>query len=303
MKGNSLHRLIAALFVTLATTGAIVAYIAASASASASGGTINGSFCMPIVNGTMNMRCIEATFDGQTAEGYTNHPAALTLTPGTYTFSVLDDSAGHDFSLRSCPGTFTACGPGSGTVLSPPLTTRAENDTSPVTRDVELTAGTYRLFCDVGAGTANAHESAGMYVDIVVAALRGANLHGANLENALLPNVDLHGANLQGADGSNGNFSGAGLQGANLSRGTFDNADFSGADLQGANLNRADLTGADLSGANLAGANLNSANLTGANLDGADVAGANLNTVTYSNTTCPDGTNSDADGGTCKGHL
>jgi len=42
----------------------------------------------------------------------------------------------------------------------------------------------------------------------------------------------------------------------------------------------------------------------GVNLKGATVnAATNLNKVTWSNTTCPDGTNSNADGGTCTGHL
>jgi hypothetical protein len=41
----------------------------------------------------------------------------------------------------------------------------------------------------------------------------------------------------------------------------------------------------------------------GANLSGAMVTGANFNNVTWSDTTCPDGTNSNADGGACAGHL
>ena len=47
--------------------------------------------------------------------------------------------------------------------------------------------------------------------------------------------------------------------------------------------------------------NLQEANLTDANLSGASLVGANLNKVTWSNTTCPDGTNSDLDGDTCTG--
>ena len=58
-----------------------------------------------------------------------------------------------------------------------------------------------------------------------------------------------------------------------------------------------------LVGANLKGANLSGANLSGANLSGANLTGANLSDVTWGNTTCPDGTNSDNDGGTCLGHL
>jgi YVTN family beta-propeller protein len=78
--------------------------------------------------------------------------------------------------------------------------------------------------------------------------------------------------------------------------------------LAGCNLHDLNLTGARLSGANLSNANLNGANLTGAdlsgaNLSGANLSGANLNKVTWSDTKCPDDTNSDADGGTCTGHL
>ena len=76
------------------------------------------------------------------------------------------------------------------------------------------------------------------------------------------------------------------------------------ASLAGCNLSGLNLTGAQLARANLTGANLNGANLTGANLTGATItATTNFNKVTWSNTTCPDGTNSNADGGTCTGHL
>jgi hypothetical protein len=63
------------------------------------------------------------------------------------------------------------------------------------------------------------------------------------------------------------------------------------------------LSGLNLANAQLAGADLKGANLAGANLADATVTGANFNKVTWSNTTCPDGTNSNADGGTCTGHL
>jgi hypothetical protein len=97
------------------------------------------------------------------------------------------------------------------------------------------------------------------------AALAGCNLHGLDLSNAILAGADLSG----------------------------------GTDLSYANLNMADLNGANLSFANLSGANLNQADLTGANLTGANLTGANLTNakldgVIWSNTTCPDGTNSSA---------
>ena len=93
------------------------------------------------------------------------------------------------------------------------------------------------------------------------------------------------------------------LSGANLNGADLTGMYLGGANLSGANLNKANLTGADLAGANLTDANLNKANLTGADLAGATVTGANFNDVKWSDTTCPDGTNSNSDGGTCAGHL
>jgi hypothetical protein len=93
------------------------------------------------------------------------------------------------------------------------------------------------------------------------------------------------------------------LAGCNLSGLDLTGANLQGADLTDANLNGANLTGANLRGANLTDANLNHANLTSADLTGATLTGANLNHVTYSDTTCPDGTNSNNNGGTCTGHL
>jgi hypothetical protein len=60
-------------------------------------------------------------------------------------------------------------------------------------------------------------------------------------------------------------------------------------DLEGANLAFAALTGANLTGATFTGADL-----TGASLAGATVTGATWTTVTWLDTTCPDGSNSNA---------
>jgi uncharacterized protein YjbI with pentapeptide repeats len=63
------------------------------------------------------------------------------------------------------------------------------------------------------------------------------------------------------------------------------------------------LTDDNLQNADLAGVDLANADLTGAILTGADLAGANLAGVLWSDTTCPDGTNSDNDGETCVNNL
>jgi uncharacterized protein YjbI with pentapeptide repeats len=156
------------------------------------------------------------------------------------------------------------------------------------------------------------------------------NLTGAVFRNSTLTGAQFSGANLTGieSDGVIGTPSTlptnwilidgvligpaavldafANLSGANLS----------GADLQStlifANLTNANLTGVDLTGANLHGANLTNANLTnakmtnaqvfGTNLTGATMTGADVIGVIWTNTTCPDATNSNSDGGTCVGH-
>ena len=132
---------------------------------------------------------------------------------------------------------------------------------------------------DAAGANATAAES-----DIGGTNLRGLNVSGINLMGVSLPNDSLATDNLRGANLSGGNLEGTSLQGANL-----------------ANTN---LTGTNLSGAALQGANLEGANLANANLTGARLQGANLRAVSWSNTVCPDGTNSDnAVGGTCLKHL
>jgi Alpha/beta hydrolase domain/Pentapeptide repeats (8 copies) len=143
--------------------------------------------------------------------------------------------------------------------------------------NVDLTGG-YLLDEDAAGANATAAESS-----VGGTSLRNLNLSGVNLMGVSLPNESLVGDNL-----TNANLSNSTLQGTNLK----------GVVLTGANL-----AGANLIGAALQGANLQGANLTNANLGGATSKGASLGGVTWSNTVCPDGTNSDADGNTCLGHL
>jgi hypothetical protein len=114
---------------------------------------------------------------------------------------------------------------------------------------------------------------------------------------------DLSGANLNRADLPGDFLVGARLEGANLDHAELAGAFLDAARLGGANLNDADLAGAFLNGAALQAANLHGANLTRASLTGADLTGANLTGALWSDTTCPDGSNSDRDGGTCANDL
>jgi phospholipase C len=117
---------------------------------------------------------------------------------------------------------------------------------------------------------------------------RNANEAGKNLKEW----------NLAGVLANDTAFTKANLDGAFLVDGVFEGATFRNADLNGANLSGANLQGANLTGANLMNANFRHANLTGAHLSGANVKGA-----IWSDTTCPDGSNTDDNGGSCLGHT
>jgi uncharacterized protein YjbI with pentapeptide repeats len=74
--------------------------------------------------------------------------------------------------------------------------------------------------------------------------------------------------------------------------------DFSSGSVAGSTFQGDSLVDADFSGSNAS-----DADFTGADLDGANFTGANTSSDTWSNTTCPDGTNSDDDGGSCAADL
>ena len=98
---------------------------------------------------------------------------------------------------------------------------------------------------------------------------------------------------LNDADFAHARLRGAVFSGARIHDGKFfgvraATANFSHACLKGADFRKADLRKADF---------------TGASLRGARLWGAKLSGTVWKNTVCPDGTNSDANGGTCEGHL
>ena len=137
--------------------------------------------------------------------------------------------------------------------------------------------------------------------------LRFSDLRYRNLGTDLI-NLDFWGSNLSFAN----------LENANLDYTVFQNSDLSYANLRSANLRGTNFDSADLSYANLAGSqfiftDLHAANLEGANLEfayffGVDLSQAylheaNLSGAVYESTTCPDGTNSEDNGGTCENNL
>ncbi len=143
----------------------------------------------------------------------------------------------------------------------------------------------------------------------------GANLAGARFRSVQMLATFSH-ATLSGADFTSGYVGGSTFDGADLTNATFAHADltysfhstpaFIGAHFIGANLTGANLQGArfysSVSGMTAA-VDFTNAVLTNANLDGAVGITTETTSVTWGNTTCPDGTNSDNDGGTCNGHF
>jgi len=113
---------------------------------------------------------------------------------------------------------------------------------------------------------------------------------------------------LMQSDWSNLNLAGQNLENRNLSRVDLSNTNLSSSDLSDVNLSESILLDANLTNADLAGANLMNSvivNFEGGTLQGADFTDANLegafglfdlSSSILSNTTCPDGTNSDETG-------
>ena len=106
-----------------------------------------------------------------------------------------------------------------------------------------------------------------------------------------LANQDLNNRNLSRADFTNTNLSESNLEDVNLSESILYNVDLSGADLTGADLRDTILVRLFGPGS------VDGADFTEANLEGAWSLGTlDLSTATLSNTTCPDGSNSDETG-------
>ena len=113
------------------------------------------------------------------------------------------------------------------------------------------------------------------YISLMQGDWSGLDLAGQDLNERNLGRVDLSFTNLSGADVSN----------VNLSESIMFDTDMSGADLTGANLENAIIV-------NFQSGTIENADLTDANLNGL-YGVIDLSTAILSNTTCPDGTNSD----------
>jgi hypothetical protein len=102
-------------------------------------------------------------------------------------------------------------------------------------------------------------------------------------------------------------YPGTDLAGANLDKCDLDGVDLAGADLNDAIfylvMRDSNLTGATVQNASMVGTDLEGTNLTDVNMTGTVVDNGGLEFAIFSNTTCPDGTNSNSDGDTCYNHA
>ena len=118
--------------------------------------------------------------------------------------------------------------------------------------------------------------------------------------------VDLSDKDMKYVTFENTNLLGADLSGADLSYATFDNVLLWGANLSGADLTNAEFVSSNVRAANFQDAALERATFSGllmeADFTNATMTGRHLGAM-FGNTTCPDGTNSDANGDTCAGHY
>jgi len=98
-----------------------------------------------------------------------NGQPVTSLQPGTYWLTVTDHCANHNFELRSCPGSTTACDPNSQGAEQ--QITGMNETIGTETIQINLVPGTYRLFCDAMTATGVSHEVAfAMYADFKVGA-------------------------------------------------------------------------------------------------------------------------------------
>lgn len=136
----------AAYLVALVISAALAL---AATPASADGRQLVGEFCSNAQAQPKHGACIHLSFDGQSAQGYTDSPnRVLELRPGTYWLTVNDNSTAHNFALEDPSG-------------SVDIITGVADTPGWVTVKVDFTHGTWRLLCVP-------HDEFGMFVDIEV---------------------------------------------------------------------------------------------------------------------------------------
>ena len=100
-----------------------------------------------------------------------------------------------------------------------------------------------------------------------------------------------------------GNFSGANIPSADIYEVSFLNGDLQGVDFSYTDFSGVDIIGTSLQGVDFRSAFLRNVDFVDSDLNGADLTDLSHQGVTWANTICPDGTNSDDNGGTCWNNI
>ena len=134
---------------------------------------------------------------------------------------------------------------------------------------------------------------------------QGVNLTGATISFAF-QTADFRNVDFRVTSAINGMqfYSGSNLSNANFGGMSFDNVAIYASDLRGANFSNVTTHNLQIGdNTTMTGANLSNAHFIDSYFVGTDLTGANLAGVIWTNTSCPDQTNSDNNGNTCIGHL
>jgi hypothetical protein len=299
-------------------------------SLSGNGGTTAGTDFLgttdnqPLVIKTAGAEALRVTTTGSVGIGTSSPDARLTVngsisaTGGTFTNPINGSITGNAGTVTN--GVYTtgsyadpawitslAGGKISGAVanathaVSADSATTATNFTGNLGGDVTGTQGSTTVAALHGVPLSSTAPTAGQVLEFngTSWAPAAASAGSSAAPPLLCPGCFLELANLSGTNLAHAYF---GRDRANNST-DLRSANLSGADLTDAFLRGADLNGASLENATLSNAILGFADLTGAFLTGATGGtSADVLGVTWFDTTCPDGTNSNNDGNTCVGH-
>ena len=150
-----LPRRVFALLATLAAIGVTAAVMVPTAAAD--GRPLDGTFCSHFVSGSPFPPglCIQLVSADETVQGYFDSSGQISLRPGNYWLTVVDNSNAHNFTLQGPNGLDMDITPvPNGGTPAPVI---------PETVKVHFDHGTYMLLCD-----ADSHAVDGMEITINV---------------------------------------------------------------------------------------------------------------------------------------
>jgi hypothetical protein len=193
-------------------------------------------------------------------------------------------------------------------------------DSSGVIHACYRTNGGQVRVIDSPTETCNGNETAtswdkathGKFVDDLVGAdfsntsLAYRNFANTDLTNAVIGEGSLNGTVFTGANLTSVAVKNEGTSNHLIQKANFTDANFEGGIyfLHETSFNNADLHGVSWVGSTISGVpTFEGSDFSNANLTGTDFSSAILTSAIWSNTICPDGTNSDDNGNTCIGHL